>query len=173
MMSQARICLRSLAQAYADVGTIFTLANRVFSGALPEDYYATLTLARLDLNTRFLTYASAGHPTSYVFDTLGNVKWRLESTDCPLGLLPHSMYGTSSPLRLEPGETVLMVTNGILKVRGADGSSLGPQRLLDTVAANCRLPAAGIVEAIGRLAAGHLQNRPPDDDLTTVVIKAR
>ena len=171
LMGEARICLRALAQAYSDVGTVFTLTNRVFAAGMPDDIYATLTLARLDLNTRLLSYASAGHPTGYVFDIHGKVKWNLESTDCPLGLLAQTIYGTSSPLRLEAGELVLFVTNGIVKSRAADGTLFGVERIWSVVEANHRQPVKAIAETLCQAARSFSGNQT--DDLTAMVMRIR
>jgi serine phosphatase RsbU (regulator of sigma subunit) len=165
---QLRSAMHALALGYSDPGAILTILNRTFVADWPENRSATLTLVKFDPQTRQLSYASAGHPTGYVLDAYGQVKWNLESTDCPLGLLGNTMYGSSNPFSLDTGDTVALFSDGLLKTP-IDGSPIGSARLLDTIGSQIRHPARTIVDAVAQSAhTGH-----PAADQTVLIVKVR
>ncbi len=167
---ELRAATRALAFGYSDPGAILSLLNRAFVSAWPEDRSATMLLGRWDPPTRTLSYASAAHPPAFVLDTQGSTKWTLESTDCPLGLLAHTMYGTSSPLRMEPGETLMIYSDGLRKANSSDGTPLGMQKLLHAAGGAIRQPARVIAESLLQLLP---QGHATTADATVLVIKAR
>jgi serine phosphatase RsbU (regulator of sigma subunit) len=169
---QLRAATHALVLGYSDPGVILTLLNRVFVADWPENRSATMVLVRYDPQSRYLSYASAGHPTAYVLDAQGSVKWNLESTDCPLGLLAHTMYGASTPLRLEPGEAVVMLSDGLLKSAAAEGFTPGPARLLQALGGAMRLPARTMVGTVEQMLKTDT-TRPLSTDRTVLVLKAR
>jgi serine phosphatase RsbU (regulator of sigma subunit) len=167
---QLRAATHALALGYSDPGAILSLLNRVFAADWPENRSATMLMVRLDPRTRELSYTSAGHTAGYVLDMQGRVKWNLESADCPIGLLAHTMYGTSAPLRLEPGEAVLLFSAGMVGATAADGTQLGAPRLLQAASAHLWQPAGAIVESLRRLLP---HGRRPAHDASALVVKLR
>ena len=173
LMASTRAYLRALAQTHTDVGRILTLANRVLSEDIEEDSFVTLLLARLDPRTRSLVYSSAGHPTGYVLDQDGAVKTQLESTALPLGIGPDSAFQTAPPVILDPGDTVLMLTDGILEAGSSEDCLFGTACALEVVRANREKPAQEIVAALHTAVRDFCGDRSQVDDITAVVIKAR
>jgi sigma-B regulation protein RsbU (phosphoserine phosphatase) len=173
LMSHIRIGLRALAQNNADVGKIFERANRLLLNELPPDTFATVGLARLDETTRRLTYVGAGQPPVFILNTSGKTECVLQSCEAPLGLAADSIYGSSDPQRLNPGDAVLLLTRGLLRAPAADGQPFGSQRLLELVHANRRKPAAAILEVMQHFVRNANKSRPQTDDLTAVLILAK
>lgn len=167
---ELRAATRALSLGYHDPGVILSLLNRAFVSAWPEDRSATMLLVRWDLPTRTLSYANAGHPPAFVLDVQGSVKWTLESADCPLGLLSHTMYGTSSALRMEPGEVLLIYSDGLRKANAADGTPLGMQKLLHAAGGNVWHSASAIAQSLLQLLP---QDAGATTDSTVLVVKAR
>lgn len=164
---QLRAATHALALGYNDPGAILTLLNRVFVAEWPESRSATLTLVRLDPQARQISYASAAHPTAYVLDSHGQVKWNLDSTDCALGLLAQTMYGASNPFVLDPGDTLALFSDGLLKTP-IDGV-VGPAKLLESLRDNVGHPARAMVAALMQFA----NTAHPADDQTVLVVKMR
>ena len=78
-----------------------------------------------------MVYASAGHPTGYLCSAAGQVKKLLDSTAVPLGVLPTYKYVSSKPLELDPGDLVVLLTDGIVEARTPDQTTFGVDRVLD------------------------------------------
>jgi serine phosphatase RsbU (regulator of sigma subunit) len=95
----------------------------------------------------------------------------LESTGFPLGILPDAEYSAAEPLTLARGETVLLLSDGILESRSPDGVQFGTQRTLETVRANLHEPADKIVKTLCQAAREFSRDKSQLDDTTAVVIK--
>jgi serine phosphatase RsbU (regulator of sigma subunit) len=171
LMASTYTLLRSLAQADGDIGQILAHANRFLSQITPPESFVTLFLGRLDPRARSLRYASAGHPAGYVLDRTGAVKARLESTAPPLGVVPHARFSAENSVAMEPGDTVLLLTDGVPEARSPEGAVFGEERVLEVVSANREKTAAEIVKDLFRAVRGFTRREKPIDDMTAVVIK--
>src|SRR5205807_2036715 len=87
-------------------------AGFALAGDMSECRFVTLLLTRLHPLTRSLVYAGAGHWPGYVLDAQGEVRALLPSTAIPLGLDPAGDIASEPALTLEPGDLVLMLTDG-------------------------------------------------------------
>lgn len=171
LMAATRAYLRALALTHADVGEILTLANRALSSDLADGRFVTLFLAGLDVERRKLVYASAGHPPGFVLDSAGSVKATLDSRDMPLGVAPDEPFSASAEITLEPGELILLLTDGIVEAGDRQGRAYGIERALSRVRASRRRPAREIVGALCDDVIRFTDHSSRDDDLTAIVVK--
>jgi serine phosphatase RsbU (regulator of sigma subunit) len=171
LMASTLAHLRSLALIHSDPGQILALANAALYAETEANRFVTLLLGHLDPRTRSFSYSSAGHPTCYVLDTSGEIKVQLESTALPLGLMPRTVFPVVGPVVLDPGDTVLLLTDGLLEAQSPDGDYFGIQRALETVRMNCNKTAREIAESLGRAVFEFSRTESPSDDVTIVVIK--
>ena len=93
----------------------------------------TAILVSLDSSTRSLAYASAGHVPGYVLDARGQTKAVLPSTDLPLGIDLASVFSASAAIPLEPGDLVLLLTDGIVEAASPSGARFGLERAVGLV----------------------------------------
>lgn len=171
LMASTHAHIHSLTNTYTDVGEILRFANAVLVEETEEDRFVTLLLGRLDPQSRSFVYASAGHPTGYVLDSSGEVKARLESTSFPLSIVPDAEFPTGVPVELQPGDIVLLLTDGILEARSPEGAQFGDQRTLEIVRASRNGSARQIIETLYAAVRAFSGGAEPEDDLTVVVIK--
>jgi sigma-B regulation protein RsbU (phosphoserine phosphatase) len=172
LMASTRAYLRGLAQTHLDPSEVLARANRVLSADTGGEPFVTLLFARLDPRTRRLVYASAGHPTGYVTGSGGVVKERLESTGIPLGIFPEAEFDSSVVVNLEPGDTVLLLTDGVLEARAPNGVAFGEKRTLDTARVYHTDTARQLVSNLYHTVRAFSRNGPQQDDITAVTIKA-
>jgi PAS domain S-box-containing protein len=171
VMASTQAYIRSFAERETDVSKILVRANRALHRTTEPERFVTTIFARIDCTARNLCYASAGHPSGYILDPDGNAKKELESTGIPLGIFPEADYPTCSPVPLEPGDTVLLLTDGVLEAESPAGEVFGIDRVFAAVR-DCRgAPAREVIRSLYsavREFAGvdHLQ-----DDVTVVVAK--
>ena len=171
LMASIHATLRLLAQTSGDPGAILTRANRILVEETEDDRFVTFFLGRLDARSRSFAYCSAGHPTGYVLDALGNIKTQLKSVGLPLGILPDARYAALGPLPLEPGDLILLVTDGIGESQSPQAEPFGEDRILQVVRQLRDQPSRAIIEGLHRAALDFSQREKPIDDMTVVVVK--
>ena len=119
-----------------------------------------------------MVYASAGHPNCYVLGPSGSVELVLEATGFALGLDSKFEFPTASPIKLQPGQILVFLTDGVTDANaGNPRDSFGIQRALDLVRSRCNDRARQIVEALCTAARDFCKPTAQFDDITAVVVK--
>jgi serine phosphatase RsbU (regulator of sigma subunit) len=173
LVTETRAYLRAFALASEDIARIVALVNHRLVEDTGSDSFVTLFLARLDPCTRSLLYASAGHPKGCFCDASGSVKAFLESTGPPLGIVPGGDFPIGPAITLQPGDLVLLLTDGVVEARAPDDTVFGFQRAIDLARVYRRDTAAEIVYNLYHAVRAFSHNHPQIDDITAVVIKLR
>ncbi|MCU0960974.1 MAG: SpoIIE family protein phosphatase [Pirellulaceae bacterium] len=169
VMALAYAHLRSLAHIYHELDVILTRLNQFL--ATETDHFVTLLFGQLMPSTRTFAAVNAGHPPGFVLDSSGKLKTQIPSTMPPLGVVPNAPVSVWEPLPVEPGDLLLLYTDGIPEARSPQDTVFGKERMLDVVRANQHRSAVEVIRAIHD--AVHTFCRPlkPLDDLTAIVIK--
>jgi sigma-B regulation protein RsbU (phosphoserine phosphatase) len=170
-MAETRAYLRAFALTCADVGTLLALSNQRLASDIVPDHFVRLFLLRLDPRTRSLLHASAGHCPGYVLDRQGRTKAVLAGTGCPLGIDPAEEFPTGPTTTLEPGELLLLFTDGIVAAASPTGKQFGVERLLGVVRAHRQEAPDAILDALFH-AVGDFSGHQLQDDITAVILKA-
>ena len=171
LMVETRAYLRALAQTFDDVAAILAMTNRVLRGDISDDQFVTLFFGQLDAATGTFAYASAGHSPGYVLAADGKVKQVLESTALPLGVAAESAFPPSQSLQLEPGDAVLLLTDGIVEARSPDNEPFGSQRVLAVARHYLPSSARTIVHNLYHAVRAFAQVEDQADDITALVLK--
>ncbi len=77
---------------------------------------------------------------------------------------------TTGCIRLEPGDTFLIYTDGVTEAMNADSKMFGTERLLKCVQAMLTASAASLVEAVSNAVKEFVRDAPQSDDLTLVAL---
>jgi sigma-B regulation protein RsbU (phosphoserine phosphatase) len=99
------------------------------------------------------------------------VKSALSATGLPLGLFPDSRYETRSPLRVDPGDTLALLTDGVTDCGVPEGELFGAERALEVIRSSLGARSSEIVEGLYRAVRAFEKGGPQRDDVTTVVVK--
>jgi serine phosphatase RsbU (regulator of sigma subunit) len=166
---QARLSV--LAESGADVSEILARANVRLSAESDPGTFVTVFLGCLDPRTRTLVYANAGHPPGFVLDSGGQVRCTMDSTSLPLAIDPEAKFPSAGPIVLQPGDTVLLLTDGVLEAADPLDDFFGSDRTLDVLRANRHRPAGEILDALYEAVCAFTHPQRPQDDVTGVVIK--
>jgi serine phosphatase RsbU (regulator of sigma subunit) len=148
------------------------LMDAVIAQQFPASQFATAVLARLDLDTGRLSWVNAGHPAPLVVRDNALLPAPSCPSSRPLGL--QDGPATECRMQLQPGDRVLLYTDGIVEARSPQGEFFGEERLADFV---IRAEAAGdpppetlrrLMQSVMAHQAGRLQ-----DDASIVVVEWR
>jgi PAS domain S-box-containing protein len=170
LIAATRAYVRALLRREHDPGRLLTLVNRCLADDFNDCQFVTMLLARLDPRTRTFVYANAGHSPGYVLGARGEVKAILDSTGFPLGLDKFSAVPTAPVVTLDPGDLVLLFTDGVVEAPCKNDQLFGVDRAIHAVRLHLPEPPAQIVAAlfdsVRKFTGGHQQ-----DDMTAIVIK--
>ncbi len=171
LMASTAAHLRSFVQEHSDLRETLRHTNTLLCREVEFGSFVTLLFVRLDLSSRTIQYVNAGHPFGYVLDHSAKVKAKLEGRSLPLALFPDSDFSVNAPIELEPGDVIVLVTDGVQEASSPDGAFFGTERMLEIVRANRDRKAKKIIEVLQValrefVGCGELQ-----DDVTVVVIK--
>ncbi|MFG2328160.1 SpoIIE family protein phosphatase [Streptomyces sp. NPDC048604] len=121
VMGQLRIVLRAYAAEGHTPATVMARAS-VFLHELDTDRFATCTYAEADLTTGVIQLVRAGHVDPMVQETDGAPRRIPVQGGLPLGL--SAEFGRLdypvTALELDPGQTLLLYTDGLVEQPGAD-----------------------------------------------------
>lgn len=134
--------------------------------------FATAVLARLDTISGVLEYVLAGHPPPLLVRHGRVVKELTAPPRLPLGVTMLSGQPVEvAREQLEPGDRVLMYSDGITEARDADGTFFGEQRLVEFTehAAASELSAPETLRRLALAVMEH-QNGILQDDATLLLI---
>jgi len=171
LMANLQANLRSrYALALDDLPRLLSSVNQLFHENTPEDRYATLFFAVYDDHTRELEYANCGHNAPLLFRASGELE-RLNSTATVIGLFPNWRCETQF-VTLQPGDLLVIFTDGVTEANDSVGDEFGEARLIETVCAHRGCAPAQLIQVIQdevkKFSAGE-----QSDDLTLVIARAR
>jgi serine phosphatase RsbU (regulator of sigma subunit) len=148
--------------------------DEVIATHSPPYAFATGQLAQLDLDNGTITWTNAGHPPPMLVRG-GRVIHELDCTPTPpwgLGsLLPDAAPTIASEV-LEPGDSVLFYTDGVIEARQPEGDMFGVERLADLLGryASDRIEPEESVRHIVSAILSYQADRL-DDDATLVLVR--
>jgi hypothetical protein len=153
---------RPLAEAVKDIDDALLLS---FSGTS----FTTAVLAELDTGSGVFRWVNAGHPEPLLIRHGRLVKSLHVPPRPPMGIDLRGTQARAVPTvgveQLEPGDSVLLYTDGIIEARSPDGSLFGQQRLVDLIVRNMAagLPAPETMRRVIRALLSHQQGHLNDD----------
>lgn len=121
LMTHLHAMFRSLSGLDLDLAKLIETANRVFCESTFAGQYATLICGRAGADGA-VEISSAGHYPALHISKNGVVE--VCSTGVPLGMFSKSTYAVNR-VKLEPGDSLLLYTDGICEAAGPDGKEFG------------------------------------------------
>jgi sigma-B regulation protein RsbU (phosphoserine phosphatase) len=125
-----------------------------------------VTFAYVAADDDGLEYGIAGHPPILRCTARGEIE-ELPVRNVALGILAEHPFVTGR-VRWAPGDTLLLVTDGLIEVEDARGQELGLTRLGEVLAEHAGAPLARIAEAILEAACRH---GPRRDDQSLLLVR--
>ncbi|MCB5165480.1 SpoIIE family protein phosphatase [Streptomyces bambusae] len=168
VMGQLRIVLRAYAAEGHAPATVMARASG-FLHELDTDRFATCAYAEADLATGVVQVVRAGHIDPLIRTRHGDCRRLLVTGGMPLGLsaeFGHLEYPVTT-VELDPGETLLMCTDGLVEHPGADLDD--GIRLLSSL---IRSGPADLGQLADRLCE-IVDERGGDDDMALLLLRRR
>jgi sigma-B regulation protein RsbU (phosphoserine phosphatase) len=154
-----------------DPARVVEQLNRQFEegGGAGLDLYITFLLIVLDTEAHRLSVVNAGHPCPMIRRSDGRIEeLGKSSSGLPLAIMSDYPYEMAETI-LEPGETVILYTDGVTDAMNAAGDRFGEagiRRCLQSAPKG----AASVGETIVKAVALHVADQPQFDDITLLCL---
>src|SRR6266480_4200689 len=144
--------------------------NYLLWESIERNQFVTAFYGILDVTNKTLSYTNAGHNPPILMDKEGNFSF-IERGSVPLGMFKDTRYHEYY-LTTEPGELLVLYTDGATEAQNPRGEEFGKQRLAEAVKNNRQLSARELIAAIHKEVIEWTDGRGATDDVTFFVIKA-
>lgn len=131
VMATTRSLLRSATERHTSPGRVLETTNNLLCPDIPAKMFVTCLYGLLDPQTGEMIIANAGHNLPYQHTRNGVVERR--ATGMPLGLMPGMTYDEIT-IWLEPGDTLLLTSDGLVEAHNAEREMFGFERVKNLVA---------------------------------------
>lgn len=150
--------------------SVITSINKLLVQRSASNKFITLFCGELDAHGHF-TYINAGHNPPILVRNDGSIE-TLTTRSVVLGAFDFAAY---HPLqtRLNPGDVVVMYTDGVTEAVNAANEMYGEERLTALVLEQAGLSAEGIKSMILEDVIRFTQGLPQGDDITMIVLKMK
>ena len=151
--------------------TLNTVSERILSDTR-GGMFVTMFFGVLEPHTGRLVYANAGHPPAYlVSGRPGKESYeRLRPTGMALGVSEHAQW-KQKVVRLNPGDYLILYTDGITETQNVRGDFFGEERLVDVVFANIGCSASEMLDILLAEVRRFSSDSHRQDDIALIVIQ--
>ncbi|AFY82191.1 AAA family ATPase [Oscillatoria acuminata] len=176
LMIMAQTVVRSLLEGnFTNPQEFLDVLNRtVYHNARRMNCDKTMTLALLDYADGVLQI-SGQHEEVLVVRSGGTVE-RIDTLDLgfPIAMVEEmAEFVTTARVELNPGDVVVLYTDGITEAWNLDKQEYGLERLIEVVQQNCHKSADDIQQAVIADVKGYIGQQKVYDDITLLVLKQK
>jgi phosphoserine phosphatase RsbU/P len=169
LMAPLQASLRTIASEGLPLTQLATRLNHyACAHSLGGQRFTTAVLAEFDPATRRLSYVNAGH-NSPVIRRASAATERLESAALPLGITPEATF-PSSEVTLQPGDTLVLFTDGVVEAFNAAGEEFSDYRWLNIIRGLPNLNAQQTLLVLMKSVEDFVGATRQSDDITCLVL---
>jgi serine phosphatase RsbU (regulator of sigma subunit) len=168
VMSRLSSVVQCTMEFVEDVGEAASRINEHMCANAVEGRFVTFTLALIDLTTNEMSLVIAGHMSPVIRRVDGSTEEFPETMiGLPLGVVTGMTYEVSRRT-LQPGETVVIYTDGVSEAMNPASDLYGLERLRETITKSAPEPAK-LAQVILADVKRHANGRAQNDDITLMV----
>lgn len=147
---------------------ILDRVNRRMSSLLPSGVFVTVLLTVWNPTARRLTYVNAGHPPGLLWNPRDGFR-ELAACAVPVSVMPAVEYAACE-WAVSDSDRLVLVTDGVLEATAPTGELFGMRRLKQLVANHASATPTELLNTILTAVRAFAGHRPPQDDLTLLVV---
>ena len=138
-----------------------TVANQVLCEQFGGDTFATVVVMSIALDSGRGYAVNAGHPQPWRYRRGSGERLALDP-DLPIGLFPDSRYH-AHPIEIDPGDRLVLLSDGVLEAGPSAGESFGAGRFADYFDAKRAMPPREFVRRLIQRVVDHRDDALRDD----------
>ncbi len=170
IMSAFRAALLAEIRNNFAISTILSKVNRLIWETTDSNRFVTALYGVYDEDRRVLTYSNAGHNPPLLLRADGSARW-LKAGGMVLGAFQESAYLEERVL-LDPGDLLLLYTDGLTESRGADGLELGEEGVEEILRNNRGKTPEEVADILEAEVVRSSESGRPEDDATFLIVQA-
>ena len=170
VMSNMQATLRALLGRIPGLPQLAGHASELLFAATSSEKYVTAALAEVAPETGALRFVGAGHLDNVIVRCNGEITL-LASTGAPLGLMSPGIPFTETRDVLNPGDTLVLYSDGVTDAQDADGEEFGESRLHDLLRSLAGQSASAIISRVLEAVEAFVNSTPQFDDMTILVLR--
>lgn len=172
IMMRARTVLHSLAHHIESPKQTLVTLNKLIEAEIGTGKFMTMLYLKWDGNSRKLKYASAGHEHILVYRSKDKSCKRIKSGGLAIGLISElSPILKEEEIELEPGDGVVLYTDGVTEARNDWGDLYGLDRLQLSVSKHGEKTSNELQQALLMELYSFIGRTEQYDDITMLVLK--
>lgn len=170
-MAVSSTIVQDVAPELDEPGRVLAWVNNLLCERNPMELFVTMFYAIYDPATAGLTYACAGHHPPLLREAGGRVRSLPIARDMALGVMPGQSYAETR-VDLDPGDMLLLVTDGVTEAFSPDGQAFGDERLAHWLAnlESATMPREAVADLKSALAE-FTEGAEPSDDVTVLALQ--
>jgi serine phosphatase RsbU (regulator of sigma subunit) len=167
LMARISSDLRIAALAEREPAAALRRVNRTVLERRQHDIFVTGIYLTLDVHTREVVIANAGHIPPYIRRAeIGSLQRLDQAASTPIGAFEEAEYEAIS-ITLQPGDTLILTTDGVLEATSPRGEQFGFQRMEQAMGEESSR-ALEVTTRLLRDVRRHVGEAAPYDDLTLI-----
>ena len=147
-------------------------SNRLLTAYSTDCMFITVFYAIYNTKTGLVTYCNAGHNPPHLMRSDGTVEELPRSKNTIIGVFDNFVFKEDS-LQLEPGDTLVMFTDGVTEATDPDCKEFGIGQLMTTLGGLVGKDSRQIVEAVKTTVKDFVGSAEQSDDITLLVVKRK
>ena len=170
-VTQVRAMLRMAIRVGEDLPTMVRHLNAQLCADLTDGRFVSAWLGELDAKERTLTGFSCGQGPLLYYRALDQACVVVETDTVPFGCVEDLEVVLRAPIRMEPGDIFMALSDGVIDAESSNGERFGTERVMDIITRHHAGSAAELMATLRRVLADFAGATPADDDRTGVIIK--
>ncbi|MBE6253374.1 MAG: response regulator [Bacteroidales bacterium] len=134
--------------------------------------FVTVFYGIYDLQTGQITFTNAGHNPPYILKADGQVEVVKSPCNLVLGAVPDMPFSCDT-LKLDPGDTLYMFTDGVTEAENKNHDQFGESRLEEALAECKGTDSKHIVDTVNAKVKEFINGAAQSDDITQLVIRRK
>lgn len=171
VMAQARAMLRAFAATVDGLANVMNMLNDFLVEDMTRGNFMCMFIALFEPETGKLRWCNAGHPPGILLRAKTGEVERLPATGRVLGILPGANYQAGTDYILEPGDSLLLYTDGATEATAPDGEMFEEERLTATFKEHITAGPQAVLEGVRKALLKWTREPRLDDDLTLLVVQ--
>jgi sigma-B regulation protein RsbU (phosphoserine phosphatase) len=170
LMAVSRTLLKAIASQVVNPGECLRRLNTMLIPETETAMFVTIFYGVLNTRTGEIQYANGGHNSPYVLQPSGTVRVLESPGGILVGMLPDLEYDVLK-LRLEPGDTLYMFTDGVTEAMDAGQELFGEERLVESLKKVGNSGLQDLTKVVAEDIKGYVNGVAQSDDITMLAVR--